>query len=74
MYRNKPNPDNERCRDGLALGLGFYQNAGFVSKHIGLHCTTEKKRVNPFERKSTHWKQLTTHSGNSNFFLSAYAP
>jgi hypothetical protein len=46
MYRNKPDPDNQSCRDGLALGFGFHQNTCFVSKHIGSYSTWYARYVN----------------------------
>jgi hypothetical protein len=69
VNRNKPNPDNESCRNGLALGLGLHEEARVVSIHIGRNSTPAEKYVNdfgvPIWVKMPAWD--FTHSGSSIF-------
>ena len=46
LNRNKPDPDNQGCRDGLALGLELDQDTCSVSRHIGQNSTTHQEYVN----------------------------
>ena len=69
-----PRSDNRSCERGLALGFGFHQDAGSVSKHIGQNSTTLNEYVNELMgylsiQMITHF---ITHMGNGVFRLLTY--
>jgi hypothetical protein len=69
VNRNKPNPGNESCRDGLALGLSLHEETRVVSIHIRRYFTPAEKNVNDF--RVPIWVKITawdfTHSGSRIF-------